>query len=122
MSLLSVVLLPSLVLLHLLVSPYTKVEESFHVQAVHDLLSYGVPVPGPWGANANSSSVASADAYIREHYDHFQFPGAVPRTFVGAVVLAGLSRVWIWVSGGWIDGQVLGKASLFLTVMSGNVF
>lgn len=85
--------------MHLFVSPYTKVEESFHVQAVHDLLTYGVPVSG-----------SGIGEYLREHYDHFQFPGAVPRTFVGDVVLAGLSRVGIEVTGGkdWVDGQVLG--------------
>lgn len=100
MSLLALVLIPLLVLLHLLVSPYTKVEESFHVQAVHDLLTYGVPV-----SELGDSSVG---VYLRGHYDHFQFPGAVPRTFVGDVVLAGLSRVGIEVTGDWIDGQVLG--------------
>ena len=96
-----------LVVLHLLVSPYTKVEESFHVQAVHDLLTYGVSV--------SEIGNSSAGVYLREHYDHFQFPGAVPRTFVGDVVLAGLSLVGTEVTGDWIDGQVLGtKLPLFV--------
>lgn len=68
--------LPAIVLLHLFVSPYTKVEESFNVQATHDILNYGVPF-------ANSSAI------IMDKFDHADFPGSVPRTFVGALVLAG---------------------------------
>ncbi|KAJ3504954.1 hypothetical protein NMY22_g17750 [Coprinellus aureogranulatus] len=56
--------------LHVLISPYTKVEESFNLHAVHDVLMYGV---------------GKADL---GKYDHFVFPGAVPRTFVGSVLLA----------------------------------
>jgi alpha-1,6-mannosyltransferase len=66
-------------LLHLLLSPSTKVEESFNLQATHDLLTYGTPT-------SNISSRLSST------YDHFTFPGAVPRTFLGAVILAGLSQ------------------------------
>ena len=55
--------------LHLLAAPYTKVEESFQVQAVHDLL------------------------YTQklEQFDHLEFSGVVPRSFVGPLVLAGLA-------------------------------
>lgn len=62
-------------LIHLLASPYTKVEESFNIQAVHDILHYGVPF-------SNSSAI------IAEKFDHATFPGSVPRTFVGALLLA----------------------------------
>ena len=63
-------------LLHLFASPYTKVEESFNIQAAHDILQYGIPL-------SNSSAV------IKANFDHTDFPGSVPRTFVGAVLLAG---------------------------------
>ena len=66
-------------LVHLLVSPYTKVEESFALQATHDILVYGTP----------TSSIRDRFAAA---YDHFTFPGAVPRTFVGPVVLAGVAQ------------------------------
>ncbi|KAJ7749245.1 glycosyltransferase family 22 protein [Mycena olivaceomarginata] len=46
---------------HVLLAPYTKVEESFNLHAVHDVLMYGV---------APSSL---------PNYDHFVFAGAVPR-------------------------------------------
>lgn len=68
--------LPTVVLLHLFIAPYTKVEESFNIQAIHDILAYGVPL-------SNSS------ASIAAKYDHVDFPGAVPRTFVGPLLLAG---------------------------------
>jgi hypothetical protein len=72
------ILLPALIFLHLLVAPYTKVEESFHVQATHDILVHGFP-----------AHIFDVD---RSNYDHFAFPGAVPRTAVGAAILAKLSR------------------------------
>lgn len=71
-------LIPASILIHLWVSPYTKVEESFNLQAVHDITAYGIQF------SRNTS-------HIEQNYDHAEFPGAVPRTFVGALLLSLLS-------------------------------
>jgi len=72
-------LIPTLVLVHLFVAPYTKVEESFNIQAIHDILIHGIP-------SENYSQ------FFATNYDHVSFPGSVPRTFVGALILSGISR------------------------------
>jgi alpha-1,6-mannosyltransferase len=78
-------LIPISILIHLYVSPYTKVEESFNVQAIHDILVHGIP-----GSNV--------DQFLTLNYDHVSFPGSVPRTFAGALVLSGLSSPFVrWV-------------------------
>ena len=69
----------------MLIAPYTKVEESFNIQAIHDILTYGLPFPG----------VEGTDVFLNTHYDHVDFPGSVPRTFVGAALLSGLSRPFV---------------------------
>ncbi|KAJ5823515.1 GPI mannosyltransferase [Penicillium robsamsonii] len=94
-------LFPALIILHLLVTPYTKVEESFHIQAVHDILANGLP------NGFNDPNLHRAD------YDHFSFPGAVPRSAVGAAALAMLSKPVIWLNDG-INRQLLARAILGL--------
>ena len=54
------------VVAHVALAPFTKVEESFGLQATHDLLFHGADVRA---------------------YDHLEFPGVVPRSFAGAVAV-----------------------------------
>lgn len=90
-------LIPAAILLHLFVAPYTKVEESFNLQATHDILIHGIP-----GSNA--------DQFLTANYDHVSFPGSVPRTFVGALMLSGLARPFVGFVGNTAQMQILGRS------------
>ncbi|KAF9533988.1 Alg9-like mannosyltransferase family-domain-containing protein [Crepidotus variabilis] len=62
---------------HVFLCPYTKVEESFNLHAVHDVIMYGVGVEGLY------------------NYDHYTFPSPVPRTFIASLVLAYITKPFI---------------------------
>jgi alpha-1,6-mannosyltransferase len=84
---------------YLLTCPYSKVEESFHVQATHDIYCYGVteairayyfvPHAGSNITTAASLSSSSSSSQLPP-YDHLEYPGVVPRTFLGSFILAKL--------------------------------
>lgn len=60
--------------------PYTKVEESFNMQAIHDLIEYD------FGLSTK----------LLQKFDHFDFPGVVPRSFLGAIVVAFFTLPFSW--------------------------
>ncbi|XP_072984749.1 dol-P-Man:Man(7)GlcNAc(2)-PP-Dol alpha-1,6-mannosyltransferase isoform X1 [Typha latifolia] len=60
-------MLGSIAAFYVVMVPYTKVEESFNVQAMHDILYHHHHI---------------------EKYDHLDFPGVVPRTFIGAFLVS----------------------------------
>lgn len=63
----------------LLLCPHSKVEESFQLQAVHDIYYEGL-----WPAIRTFTSLSNETL----PYDHLQYPGVVPRTFVGPIILS----------------------------------
>lgn len=102
-------LIPAAILLYLVLAPYTKVEESFNIQATHDILTYGIP----W----HQATWQQAGDQLRNQYDHHTFTGSVPRTFVGPLALAGGSWPFVWGLREWGEGvrrQVVGRSCFVL--------
>ncbi|KAI0034769.1 alpha-1,6-mannosyltransferase subunit [Vararia minispora EC-137] len=62
---------------HVVLTPFAKVEESFNLHALHDILMYGI----------------KPDALTS--YDHFVFSGAVPRSFIGGLLVAATAMPFV---------------------------
>lgn len=77
---------PTFMIIHLLVTPFTKIEELFNIQATHDILTFGIPL-------------SDVHERLSSQYDHFESPGPVPRTFVGPLLMASMTRPIITVVG-----------------------
>ena len=115
-----VLVLLAAALAHLVISPYSKVEESFNMQAsclmspkwcganpytgfarpyvlsrkhhFGSLLLREVEEEGGMVSflkSSNTDFILIISPYSQ--YDHFEFPGVVPRTFIGPIVIAALS-------------------------------
>lgn len=82
-----------LILVYAIVAPFTKVEESFNLQAIHDIVYYG-------------NDLAK--------YDHIEFSGPIPRTFVGALALATAIKPveWFMTLGSKADLQIIARGLL----------
>jgi alpha-1,6-mannosyltransferase len=80
---------------HLFACPYSKVEESFHVQATHDLYYYGVQdaVNAFYFSTSDNDDTTTSSSRSLPPYDHWDYPGVVPRTFFGSFLLAQACRI-----------------------------
>jgi len=80
-------------LFDLIMCPHSKVEESFQLQATHDLYYYGIGDAIREQFSGLSTTVTSPATLP---YDHLQYPGVVPRTFIGPLILSTLCRIILW--------------------------
>lgn len=102
----SVLIFFSLSLIHLICSPFTKVEESFNLHGIHDYLHQ--PHFHAWAHQG----------------DHTTFSGPIPRTFLGSILIGFISSPLIsffkciGLLHSKFGQQIIGQFSLFLFLSS----
>lgn len=76
------------VVFYIWLCPYTKVEESFNIQATHDLLFLQNKAESAKRTTVDFASFSHDFRTYLTDFDHMEFPGVVPRTFLGSIFLA----------------------------------
>ncbi|KAK2995199.1 hypothetical protein RJ640_000504 [Escallonia rubra] len=92
-------LLGSIAAFYVFMVPYTKVEESFNVQAMHDILYHRHHIENRLATLLMLLSASTSLKFLSTEmfflldcqYDHLEFPGVVPRTFLGALMVSFLA-------------------------------
>lgn len=79
-------LLLSVAALYIVHCPFNKVEESFNTQAVHDVINI-FPDKLPFQDAEATTSHQEVAFRTSLPWDHTQYPGVVPRTFIGALLI-----------------------------------
>lgn len=104
---------------HVLITPYTKVEESFTLHAVRDLLLKGISKDAVSQVSLSGLHQTPLCTLITsEQYDHVEFAGAVPRSFVPPGFLAGASYPFLRIANELgllktgLDVQIMGEYHL----------
>lgn len=94
LGLAELLLLSSVAAIYIIQCPFNKVEESFNTQAVHDIVNiFPRRIPIFQNQQSKFSNPIYNDSFEEPAFrsqmpwDHTQFPGVVPRTFVGALVI-----------------------------------
>ena len=82
--------LGALIMLHLIASPYTKVEESFGTQAIHDFLHSPLAHLSDFAKLAEMRTLAG--------FDHLEFPGVVDRSCIGSLVVSLLTMPLLYLT------------------------
>lgn len=120
---------------YIYLAPFTKVEESFSLHFVHDMLSSfsGKNLTAIISLDKVSTSTTAAVLrpcraltrssfvfLIHHQFDHVAFPGAVPRSFLGPLVLSVATWPFLWLGSQcnlWHNThsvQILGESSRVL--------
>ena len=82
-------------IVHVFMCPFTKVEESFNLQATHDILYHQTGIQEVSCFKSSPSVIISTYLLICQQYDHLEFPGVVPRTFLGPIAVSAVAAPFV---------------------------